>query len=125
MSAITGRSNRFGKRSAILLAAASAAAGFTNSLWATNNTFTFTGGDTSWSNSSAWLFGGSYPNGINEIASFNAVDLAPLAPLQTSITLDVSVTLGTLNFGDTNSNTPGGWILTSGLYTLTMDNGLT
>src|SRR3982751_440370 len=118
--------NRFGKRSAIVLAAASAAASFTNSLWAANNTFTFTAGSTTWSNPSAWLFGNPFPNGINEIANFTAVDLAPIGPTQIPITLDLSVTLGTLIFSDTNTATPGGWILSSGgLSTLTMDTGTT
>src|SRR4051812_40538334 len=105
--------HRLGKRSAVVLAAASATASFSNSAWGVNNTFTFTAGGTSWSNSSAWLFGNPFPNGTNEIANFTVVDLAPIGPIQYPITLDLSITLGTLVFSDTNSNTAGGWILTS------------
>src|SRR3954465_2707412 len=114
MTSRNRRPNRFGKPPAVILAAAAAAASFTSPVFANNNTFTFTAGGTSWSNPSAWLFGNPFPNGINEIANFTAVDLAPIAPIQYPITLDLSITLGTLIFSDTNTNTPGGWILSSG-----------
>src|SRR6186713_1280564 len=104
--------NRFGKRSAVLMAAASAAASFTNSLWAgdaTLNTFTYTGGTTSWTNLSAWIYGTPFPNGVNATANFTFFDLAPIAPTAVALDLDLNITLGALIFQDTNSNTPGGW----------------
>src|SRR3982751_4540819 len=103
--------NRLSKRSAIVLAAASATASFSSSLWAVTGTFTYTAGGTSWTNANAWLFGNPYPDGIDQIANFTAVDLAPVAPTNYPINLNTNIVLGGLNFSDTNSATPGGWTL--------------
>lgn len=63
----------------------------------------------SWSNTVSWA-SGTVANGAGNTADFSTVDLTA----QTTVTLDVARTLGTLLFGDTDTNTPNGWVIGNG-----------
>jgi autotransporter-associated beta strand protein len=116
---------RLARKSAIILAAASAAGGLTQAVWGLSNTFTYTAGGTSWTNPSAWLFGNPFPGQFpGEVASFTTVDLAPIGPTIYPITVDTNLILGQLNFTDSNTATPGAWqLLRGGSSTITLNTG--
>ena len=63
----------------------------------------------SWSNTVSWA-SGTVANGAGNTANFSTLDLSA----QTTVTLDSARTLGTLLFGDTDTNTPAGWIVSNG-----------
>jgi len=68
-----------------------------------------------WSDSSKWA--GSVPNGVGAAAAFSAATTAPI-----TVTLDVPVTLGSLQFGNTGSASTGYTLVGSGTNTLTFSN---
>lgn len=63
----------------------------------------------SWSNTVSWA-SGIVANGAGNTADFNTLDLTS----QATVTLDSARTLGTLIFGDLDTNTPAGWIVSNG-----------
>lgn len=63
----------------------------------------------SWSNTVSWA-AGTVANGAGNTADFGTLDLTA----QTTVTLDSARTLGTLIFGDTDTNTPAGWLIANG-----------
>jgi len=72
--------------------------------------------DGNWSDSANWTLGGP-SNGVGEIASLtNNISAGPRV-----VTLDVGVTLGTLNIGDSGAGTDTGFV-TTGSNMLILDN---
>jgi autotransporter-associated beta strand protein len=63
----------------------------------------------SWTNQSNWV-GGTLPATTSDTANCNALDLA----VDSTITLDGSQSINTLNFGDTNTATAASWIINAG-----------
>jgi fibronectin-binding autotransporter adhesin len=71
----------------------------------------------SWTNSADWL-GGTIADSAANTANFNTLDITAA----TTVTLDVSRTIGTVIFGDTDTNSPAGWILSnSGILATTLN----
>ena len=62
-----------------------------------------------WANTANWS-GGTVASGAGNTANFNTLDLTA----QTLVTNDAARTLGTLVFGDTDTNTPAGWLVSNG-----------
>jgi fibronectin-binding autotransporter adhesin len=74
----------------------------------------------SWTNTADWL-GGTIADGAGSTANFNTLDLTSAA----TVTLDTARTIGTLVFGDPDTNSPAGWIISNnnvGANTLTVTN---
>lgn len=87
--------------SALLLAGA-------HSTLAQSGTWNNTAGGT-WSTAGNWA-GSIIANGAGNTAAFSTLDLT----VQTTVTLDSARTLGTLIFGDSDTNSPAGWVLDNG-----------
>ncbi len=88
--------------------------------------YIFSGANGIWSNSSGgdWASGGNWQSGLIAqgklgIADFSTLDVSGTAAVQ----LNGARTLGTLVFGDSNTATPGNWVLNPGSGgTLTLEN---
>lgn len=79
--------------------------------WAASGTWISTVSG-AWNDSTNWS-GGAIANGSGSSANFNTLDIAG----DITVTLD-GRTLTSLTFGDTDTNSVGGWILTGGALTL-------
>ena len=84
-------------------AVALACAGLCAGQASANNWITPAGG--SWADPVNWSPG--IPDGVDAVADFSTVDLLGDA----TVALGTARTVGTLNFGDTDPLTPGGWLL--------------
>ncbi len=70
-----------------------------------------------WSAATNWS-GGNVAGGTNASADFNTINITA----DTTVTLDTPVTIGSLIFGDTDTNSAAGWTLSSGPLTLAGTN---
>ena len=74
--------------------------------------------DGNWTTTTNWS--GGVPNAAAAIADFGTINITA----DRTVTLDASVTLGSLIFGDTDTSTAGSWIIAdpSTINSLTLDN---
>jgi len=100
-----------GKVLAAICASALLLAGSLNSHAADGTWINVNGGN--WSDPLNWS-GGTVADGAGSKADFNTVDLFSFP----TVTLDSPRTNGSLVFGDTGVNSPGGWVLASSTLTL-------
>ncbi len=88
--------------------------------------YIFSGANGIWSNSSGgdWASGGNWQSGLIASGKLGIADFSTLDVSGTvSVQLNGARTLGTLVFGDTNTATPGNWVLNPGSGgTLTLEN---
>src|SRR5262245_3990378 len=108
VSSRRGWVNRFARRSALAMAAASAANSLMSSgVWAVSGTWV-NSGNLDYTNPAGWTFG-TAPGSLQDVANFTGVDLSA----GVTIHVDVAslITLGTLVFGDTNAATAGAWLI--------------
>ena len=90
------------KRAALALAVA-ATVGLGHSAFGASGQWINTGSG-AWNTGANWN-GGTIPNGVDDAADFNSVNLAADAV----VSLDVPVTLGSATFGDTDVSSAAGW----------------
>lgn len=102
------------KKLVLVLTAALAASASSNAQ--TNGVWTNPVGG-NWSASANWS-GGNVAGGTNASADFNTINITADA----TVTLSAPVTIGSLIFGDTDTNSAAGWTLSNGPLTLAGTN---